>query len=60
MNIVFAWISLIAGIYFIILSLALNTKNFRSSLIFKIIPFFLGLGNIIVALNLFDIIALKF
>jgi hypothetical protein len=34
----------IAGFYNIVMSLILNTKNLRSALIFKVIPFFLGLS----------------
>jgi len=54
-----AWISLISGIYFIISTFILNTKNFQSALFFKIIPFFLGVGCIFVAIKLFDIIMIK-
>jgi len=58
MNNIYAWITLIAGIYFLINSFALNTKNFISALLFKIIPFFLGAGCIFVALKLFNIITI--
>jgi len=58
-NNIFAWISLATGLYIIMLVFAMNTKNFKSTLIFKIVPFFLGIGSIGVALKLFDIIALK-
>jgi len=58
-NNIFAWISLATGLYVIMLVFAMNTKNFKSTLIFKIVPFFLGIGSIGVALKLFDIIALK-
>ncbi len=52
-------ISLITGLYLIISALALNTKNFSSSLVFKIIPFFLGCGCIFVALKLLNVISIN-
>lgn len=37
------WISLLGGIYFIILTFLNNTKNIKSTIVFKIVPFFIGL-----------------
>ena len=59
MNNICAWISLIAGLYLIISGLLLNTENIQSALFFKVIPFFLGVGCLFVAIKLFDIIAFK-
>ncbi|HZH58461.1 MAG TPA: hypothetical protein VEY70_02560 [Metabacillus sp.] len=41
------WIVLACGIYNIFLSLILKTRDFGSSVVFKVIPFFLGLGCLI-------------
>ena len=51
-----AWIVLVLGGYTISLSFLIDTRNFISTLIMKIIPFFLGLGGIFVALKLFQVI----
>ena len=40
-------IMLVAGVYLVGGSLILNTENIRSALLFKVIPFFLGLGCIL-------------
>lgn len=58
MNTILAYISLVAGLYFIIFSFLMNTENIRSAMFFQILPFFLGVGNIFVALNLFNIITI--
>lgn len=47
---------LFTGIYNIILSLTLYTKNFKSAFIFKVIPFFTGLFCVLSALHLMNII----
>ena len=38
------WIVFITGVFNITFSLINKTKNFNSSLLYKVIPFFLGLG----------------
>jgi len=55
----FGWTSLLAGLYMIMVSIMMSTKNFRSTIFFKFIPLILGCGSIGSALKLFDIIALK-
>ena len=59
MNNICAWISLIAGLYFVVASLIINANDFASALFFKVVPFFLGTGCLFVAVKLFDIIAFK-
>lgn len=44
---------LISGFYSIIFSFLMSTKNFRSALIFRILPFFLGLGCLFSSCKLF-------
>jgi len=47
------WVPLLfAGVYLISFSLWVSTKNFRSALIFKIIPFFIGAVNILIGMKL--------
>lgn len=55
MNNVLIAISTISGIY-LFFSLALTTRNFGSAIIFKVIPFFLGLGSLFVAGKLSGVI----
>ena len=50
------WIVLCTGIFNIIMSLCTITKNTYSSFIFKIIPFFLGLGCLIYSLQILEVI----
>ena len=52
-------IPLITGLYLIVSGLVLNTKNFQSALVFKIIPFFLGCGCIFIALKLLNVISIN-
>jgi len=59
MTILCAWISIIAGVYYIIGSFVQNTKNFVSALLYKVIPFFLGTGCIFVGFVLLDIIKIN-
>jgi 1,4-dihydroxy-2-naphthoate octaprenyltransferase len=47
---------IIIGIYLIGGSLIMHTDNIKSSIIFKVIPFFLGLGSLLVLNNLLKII----
>jgi hypothetical protein len=42
------WTVLVSGVFLISFSLAVKTENFKSALVFKIIPFFLGLADIFV------------
>ena len=49
-------ITLITGIFMIIFAFAMSTKNLRSALIFKIIPFFLGISNLAIAAKLYNLI----
>jgi len=58
-NTLFIIICLTSGLYSIIGSFALDTKNFQSALIFKVIPFFLGIGNILIALKLLNVISIN-
>lgn len=44
---------LISGVYLIIAGLSIHTKNLKSAIIFKIIPFFLGLTHLFYAAKLF-------
>jgi hypothetical protein len=49
-------IVLILGAYNIMISLIMQTNNLVSSLLFKVIPFFLGVGSLIYALRELHII----
>lgn len=49
-------IVLISGLWMITWSLALNAKNIQSAIVFKVIPFFLGLGLILVFLNMIGLV----
>jgi hypothetical protein len=53
MNTAIATISLITGGWLIGNAMALHTQNFKSSLIFKIIPMALGLCSLFGAVKLF-------
>lgn len=44
---------MICGVFWIALGLVVHTKNFRSALCFKVIPFFTGLAVMLCAMNLF-------
>lgn len=46
-------ILMICGVYWTANALLLNTKNWQSALLFKVIPFFTGLANIVCAMDLF-------
>ena len=52
-------ITLVSGLYFIIFSFIQNTRNLKSAIIYRVIPFFCGVGCVIVALSLFNIILLN-
>jgi hypothetical protein len=44
MNTAVTTIIVISGVYFLLGALMLNTSNSRSSFLFKVVPFFLGMG----------------
>jgi len=46
----------ITGVYLIIGALVIHTQNTMSAIIFKVIPFFLGLCNILITLKRLNII----
>jgi hypothetical protein len=48
MSNILGWITLVCGILWILYSLIMNTKNLKSSVVYKVIPFFTGLSNIFV------------
>lgn len=50
------WFVVILGIFNIVMSFVMQTKNFESALIFKVIPFIFGSGSIIYCLSYFGII----
>ena len=52
MNLFIIITSGIAGLYLICLSFALNTKNYRSLFVFKIVPFFTGLACLLSVIKL--------
>lgn len=54
MNILFIAL-IIIGLYLLLLSLASNTENFLSAIVFKFIPFISGVINIILGLELLEI-----
>lgn len=45
-----------AGVYSILMAMIMNTKNIKSLIIFKAIPFFLGLGTLLYALKEFGVL----
>lgn len=47
------------GMFLFFIAFAMDTKNLRSTILFKFIPFILGSGNIFVTLYLLDIIKLN-
>jgi hypothetical protein len=47
------------AIWLFFIAFIMETKNFRSMIIFKMLPFLLGLGNGFVTLYLLDIIKLN-
>jgi len=55
-QIVYGCICLASGICWIGLSFMINTNNFRSDIIFKVVPFFMGLLNLFVSGKLFNVI----
>jgi hypothetical protein len=45
---------LVSGIWNIIMCFITNTDNVKSTIVFKVIPFFIGLGCLIIGLKLFN------
>lgn len=52
MNTFYFYATGFAGAYLIFLSFLLETENFRSTTVFKIVPFFLGLASLLAALKM--------
>lgn len=46
-------ILMVCGAFWIIFSLLNNTRNIKSAILFKVIPFFTGLATIVCAMDLF-------
>lgn len=46
-------ILIVCGAYWITYALTINTKSCLSSMLFKVIPFFTGLANIVCAMDVF-------
>jgi len=55
---VLLWILFSFGIFFIGFSLIVKTKNIAPSILFKVIPFFGGCLNVVVALHHLEIITI--
>lgn len=47
-------ILMVCGVWWIISALMMNTKNIKSAIFFKVIPFFTGLATIVCAMDLFS------
>ena len=52
------WVVLIGGIYNVFMGLVSNTNNVQSAIVFKVIPFFLGLSSIVYSLQALNIISI--
>lgn len=46
-------ILIVCGVFWIISAFMVNTKNWKSAIFFKVIPFFTGFVTIICAMDLF-------
>ena len=46
-------ILMVCGVIWCILGLITNTRNIQSAIVYKVVPFFTGLANIVCAMNLF-------
>ena len=44
-----------SGVWLVILYMMINTHNMKSAIVFKIIPFFLGLGCLYVGLRMIGV-----
>lgn len=49
-------INLIAGLWLIINSFIMKTNNIQSTIVFKVVPFLIGLCCLIISLKLYTII----
>lgn len=49
-------ISIVVSVYLITLALVNNTTNLISAIVFKVVPFFLGLGSLYVGLVLLGVL----
>jgi hypothetical protein len=47
-------ILMVCGAFWIISALMTNTRNIKSAIFFKVIPFFTGLATIVCAMDLLD------
>jgi hypothetical protein len=47
---------LLSGLLNLFMAVAMSTENFKSTVIFKVIPFFIGLGAVIFYLDSVNII----
>ena len=56
---IFIYILFASGIYNIIFNFFTTTRNNKSTLLFKVIPFLFALSNIILGLYLLNIIVIK-
>ena len=45
-------ILMVCGVFWIVFSLIQNTRNIKSALVFKVIPFFTGVATIVCAMDL--------
>lgn len=45
-------ILMVCGVWWIIFGLLNNTRNIKSAIIFKVIPFFTGLATVVCAMDL--------
>ena len=50
------WFQLTAGLYLILMSFVTTTENLRSALIFRVIPFILGAGEVLLFLSNYGVI----
>lgn len=50
------WVTGASAVYLLIIALTVQTKNFISALLFKVIPFFLGLFSAIATLKMLGIL----
>jgi len=56
MNIINLWAVGASFLYMIVLALATTTKNLTSAIVFKVVPFLIGVLNLVVFLKLMGIV----
>ena len=56
---IFIYVLFASGIYSIICNFFITTRNNKSTLLFKVVPFLFALSNIILGLYLLNIIVIK-